>query len=208
MTQDELNEILEAHKKWLGGEEGGVRANLHGADLRSLNLSNANLIFANLQGVNLHNANLHNAYLNCSNLSDANLSSTDLLNAKLEFANLKGSNLSGAKGILSAIDYMKLNFERVDDGYIVYKTFGEQHTPPKNWEIKSGSILTENVNFDRTEICGCGINVAPLEWVREICGGEVWRCLIRWEWLPGVCVPYNTNGQIRCERVELLEVVQ
>lgn len=26
MTQDELNEILEAHKKWLGGEEGGVRA--------------------------------------------------------------------------------------------------------------------------------------------------------------------------------------
>lgn len=28
------------------------------------------------------------------------------------------------------------------------------------------------------------------------------------EWLPGVCVPYNTDGKIRCERVELLEVVK
>lgn len=50
--------------------------------------------------------------------------------------------------------------------------------------------------------------VKLLKWVRGRYNGDIWRCLIRWEWLPGVCVPYNTNGKIRCERVELLEVVK
>ena len=33
MTQEELKEILDAHKKWLAGEEDGRRADLSGADL-------------------------------------------------------------------------------------------------------------------------------------------------------------------------------
>lgn len=248
MTQNELDKILDAHQKWLKGEEGGVCADLRSvdlsgadlgyadlssADLRSVNLhgvdlSRVHLSYANLRHANLSGAYLRGAYLNCDNLycadmSDTNLefasleytdlrytnlSGANLLGAKLHGADLKGSNLSGAKGVLSAIDYMKVNFERVDDGYIVYKTFGEQYTSPKNWEIRPGAVLTENVNFDRTEDCGCGINVATLEWARENCDGEVWRCLIRWEWLCGVCVPYCTDGKIRCERVELLEVVK
>lgn len=248
MTQDELDKILDAHQKWLKGEEGGVCAdlksvdlsgadlghvNLSGADLRSVNLHGVNLSRVNLFQTNLRSANLSSAYLrgaclNTDNLHYANLSDTNLEFASLEYtdlrytnlrganllganlkgADLKGSNLSGAKGVLSAIDYMKVNFERVDDGYIVYKTFGEQYTSPENWVIRPKAVLTENVNFDRTENCGCGINVAPLEWVRENCDGEVWRCLIRWEWLCGVCVPYCTDGKIRCERVELLEVVK
>lgn len=32
-TQEELNKILELHKKWLEGEDGGVRANLEYANL-------------------------------------------------------------------------------------------------------------------------------------------------------------------------------
>lgn len=238
MTQDELDKILEAHKKWLNGDKDGVRANLHGAFLSNVNLFDANLSDADLScvyfcGVDLpstclRGADLHGAYLNSidlnhadlsyanlenttltrTNLCCANLSGANLTDADLRYADIKDSNLSGAKGLLSVIDYMKLNFERVDDGYIVYKTFGGQYTPPESWEIKPGSVLTENVNFDRTEDCGCGINVAPLEWVRVIYSGEIWRCLIRWEWLCGVCVPYNTDGKIRCERVELLEVVK
>lgn len=238
MTQDELDKILEAHKKWLNGEKGGVRANLHGtflrnvilynADLSDVDLSCAYLCGVDLPSVCLRGADLHGAYLNGidlnhadlsytnlewttltrTNLSYANLSGANLTGADLRHADIKGSNLSGAKGLLSVIDYMKLNFERVDDGYIVYKTFGRQYTPPESWEIKLGSVLTENVNFDRTEDCGCGINVAPLEWVRTVYGGEIWRCLIRWEWLCGVCVPYNTDGKIRCEKIELLEIVK
>lgn len=34
MKQEELQKILDAHKKWINGEEGGARANLNGADLR------------------------------------------------------------------------------------------------------------------------------------------------------------------------------
>ena len=33
ITLEELNEILENHRKWLNDEEGGVRANLDGANL-------------------------------------------------------------------------------------------------------------------------------------------------------------------------------
>ena len=42
-TVDELKIILENHAKWLRGEEGGVRADLHDANLRGANLRNANL---------------------------------------------------------------------------------------------------------------------------------------------------------------------
>ena len=124
-----------------------------------------------------------------------------------EKANLSMSDLSGANGLIRAIDYMSEHFERTDDGYIAYKTFGPNYVPPKSWEVESGSVISENVLQDRCCECGCGINVAPLNWVRGKYTGEIWKVLIRWEWLCGVCVPYNTDGKIRCERVELLEIV-
>lgn len=48
MKQEELQEILEAHKKWINGKDGGARANLRGADLRRAYLRGANLRGANL----------------------------------------------------------------------------------------------------------------------------------------------------------------
>ena len=128
--------------------------------------------------------------------------------ADLRCANLSCADLSGAKGLINAINYMEAHFERTDDGYIAYKTFGAMYAAPKAWEIKPGSIISENANMCRADECGCGINVAPLEWVRKNYKGEIWKVLIRWEWLVGVCVPYNTDGKIRCERVELVEVVK
>lgn len=198
MKKDVLDKILNTHKKWLKGEDGGIRANL----------IRANLSYVDLRDADLRDANLSRANLSCVDLRDANLSRADLSGAYLSCASLKGTNLSGAKGVLSATDYMQYKFGRTNDGYIVYKTFGGSYTASGKWEIKPGSVLTENVNFNRAENCGCGINVAPLEWVRGHYNGDIWRCLIRWEWLPGVCVPYNTDGQIRCERVELLSIVR
>ena len=43
MTRTELLEILERHRKWLAGEDGGEYASLCGADLRYANLSGADL---------------------------------------------------------------------------------------------------------------------------------------------------------------------
>lgn len=147
----------------------------------------------------------------------ANLRGTDLSRDDLRGANLRGADLCGvdlceadlsmAKNLLSAITYIKDNFETINEGIIVYKTFGGTCNPPEEWIIQSGSILSENCNMNRTDSCGCGINVAPIEWVKKSYSGDIWKCLIRWEWLCGVCVPYNTDGKIRCEMLELIEVV-
>ena len=53
MTQTELSEILERHRKWLVGEGGGQRADL----------SEANLRYADLRGADLCGANLYNCCL-------------------------------------------------------------------------------------------------------------------------------------------------
>lgn len=194
MTKEELDEILSKHKKWLSHDSGGERANLCGADLIEADLSGADLRGANLSGANLRGANL----------SWADLSGADLIVADLSWA-----DLSGAKGLLPAANYMEAHFERVEAGYIAYKTFGGLYAPPKTWKIEPGAVIEETVNFDRCATCGSGINVAPLEWVRkEYPTGAIWKVLIRWEWLCGVCVPYKTDGKIRCEKVELLEVVR
>ena len=181
MTKDKLDEVLKSHRLWLTGD-GGAMANLRGANLRGADLIGANLRDANLIGANLRDANLNGA-----NLIDA--------------------NLSGAKGLLQTSDFMASNFERTPDGYIAYKTFNGQYKAPDAWEIKPGSIIEETVNFDRCTECGSGINVAPLKWARKNQKGEIWKVLIRWEWMCGVCIPYNTDGKIRCEHVELVEVV-
>ena len=198
MTKERLAEILAKHRAWLNDEDGGKRADLIGASLIGANLREANLREANLRGANLSGADLNWADLSGANLSGANLSG----------ANLSGANLSEAKGLLSAENYMEAHFERVEAGYIAYKTFGGLYVPPKTWKIEQGAIISEVVNPDRCTTCGSGINVAPLEWVRkEYPTGAIWKVLIRWEWLCGVCVPYMTGGKIRCERVELLETV-
>ena len=42
ISKHELNEILKRHKKWLGGEANGERADLQFADLYGVNLTNVN----------------------------------------------------------------------------------------------------------------------------------------------------------------------
>ena len=71
MKQEELNSILELHRKWLYDEEGGKRANLCGANLYGANLCGANLYGANLRGANLYGANLRDANLYGANLRGA-----------------------------------------------------------------------------------------------------------------------------------------
>ena len=147
-------------------------------------------------------------YLSDADLSGANLRRADLSDADLRRADLSGANLSGSQGLLDAINYMEANFERTDEGYIVYKSFNENYSAPDSWKIEPGEIIEETVNCDSTTECGCGINVAPLEWVRRNGRNQPYKLLIRWEWLPGVVVPYNTDGKIRCSKAQILEAVE
>ena len=78
MTQEELNLVIEKHKKWLDDEPGGERAflsdeDLHGKDLCNANLCDANLRNTDLRGANLSYANLRGASLHGADLRGANL---------------------------------------------------------------------------------------------------------------------------------------
>ena len=187
-------------------------SNLRCADLSGSNLRSADLRSADLSGSNLRSADLSGSDLSGSNLRSADLSGSNLSGSNLRSADLSGSNLSGSNGIMSAIAFMDAHFERTPDGFIAYKTFGSSYSPNSNWKIEPGSVLTEVVNPDRTCDCGCGINVAPLGWVKDNAtnGGRlsIWKVLIRWEWLMGVVVPFGSDGKVRCEKVELIEVVK
>ena len=61
MTFEDLQKVLEAHKKWLLGEAGGQKADLKGVDLFGVNLANVNLMAADLQGAALKRALLWSA---------------------------------------------------------------------------------------------------------------------------------------------------
>ena len=101
MTKEELDKVLESHKKWLHGNCCGKRADLCGADLSGANLYGADLYGADLcgadlSGASLYGADLHGAYLICANLCGANLRDATLYDATLYGANLSGADLRGA----------------------------------------------------------------------------------------------------------------
>ena len=93
---EKLDKILKDHVKWLYNKEGGKRADLTSANLRSADLSGANLRSANLRSADLSCANLRSADLSCANLRSADLSCANLSGANLRGADLSGADLSGA----------------------------------------------------------------------------------------------------------------
>ena len=78
ISAEKLQEIIESHGRWLRNAEGGERADLRSADLSG----------ANLGGANLRSADLSDAYLGGANLRSADLSGANLGGAYLSGANL------------------------------------------------------------------------------------------------------------------------
>ena len=85
ISQEELEDILKKHKKWLNNQNGGERANLIDADLSYLNFKKVDLRCAKMTSVNLTHADLTDTVLKNADLTDTNLA----------FANLKRANLKG-----------------------------------------------------------------------------------------------------------------
>ena len=185
-----------------------TKADLSYADLSSANLSSADLRYANLSYASLSSADLSSADLRYADLSSADLSYANLRSANLSSADLRYANLSYAKNLLSQTQYIKDNFKKSKNGIIVYKTFGEINAPNDTWMIKPKSILEEVVSPCRTIDCACGINVGTLAWVKSNTIKEIWQCLIRWEWMVGVVVSYNTDGKIRTEKLQLIKKIK
>lgn len=98
ITQEEFDEIIKKHQKWLDGEPDGECADLSYTDLRevdykikenaycsNLNLSHANLKLANLSGCCLGFVNF-----TAANLTGADLSNTVLWQTNFRYAYCKG----------------------------------------------------------------------------------------------------------------------
>ena len=119
MNAKDLAETLKLHKKWLGGEKEGIRAdlcgaNLSGADLSGANLREADLSVADLSGADLSEADLSEADLSVADLCGANLSGADLREADLRGADLRVADLSGAdlrEANLSGADLREANID-------------------------------------------------------------------------------------------------
>ena len=175
------------------------RSNLGGA-----NLSGANLSEANLRGADLREADLIGADLGGADLSGANM-----FGANLRGANLSGANLSGAN-MFSQADWIRKNFNPNDsgEGMTVFKDVKSTFfSKPDSWDFKEGEYIEEVCNANATDMCGCGVSFATMDWLKKNSSNEIWQCLIEWVDLVGVCVPYNTDGKARCSRLKLIKKI-
>lgn len=66
MTQNEIDKILGNHKKWLAGEDGGIRAYLWNTDFRGAHLRDAYLRRADFLGADFRDAYLRGANIDYS----------------------------------------------------------------------------------------------------------------------------------------------
>jgi|SRR6185312_4814927 len=199
VDQQELKNILDLHRKWVCGEDGGSRAylsranlsgaNLSGANLSGANLSGAYLSRANLSGANLRGANLRGANLRGANLSRANLSDADLRDADLSGANLRDANLSEIKKDFFA----RLNLAKTEvDGLYDY--------------LKRGKINGSCYEGECACFCGTIANLRKEDYTALTCGlkpdsnslTERWFLAIQ----PGCTPDWHPIAQVTAEWIE------
>ena len=142
-----------------------------------------------------------------ANLRSANLRSADLSGANLSGADLRSANLSGSEGLLSPREFMDANFQKDESGYIVFKGIGNTaYSLPDRWKIAPGEYLTEVVNTNRGDDCGCGVNFGTREWIENnYQRSTLWECRIKFEDACTIIVPFITTGKARCERLLLIK---
>jgi len=186
---------------------------LRGADLRRADLRGARLCRANLCDVDLRDSRLRGADLRDSRLCRADLRDVDLRDSRLRGANLCDANLchanlSNTKEFILSKKYLS-QFKKNGKGIIVYKGIGNTvFQVPTYWEIKAKKYLEEIVNPDRGTMCGCGVNFGTLDWIKkEYPNSEIWECVIHFEDLADVIVPFGTDGKARCARLQLIKKI-
>jgi uncharacterized protein YjbI with pentapeptide repeats len=157
-TAEEIKEILELHRKWRFGEDGGSRANLRGADLCGADLCGADLCGADLCGANLRGANLCDANLRDANLCGANLCGADLCGANLCGANLCDANLCGA-------NLMNLTGNRLHVKTIALEKYTITYTAVYLQIGCQRHTFEEWMNFDDEKIGN--MDLSALEWWKK-----------------------------------------
>ena len=96
LSQQELDEVLDKHEKFVNNQRDGERAQLGMHDLSYLDMAGRNLSRAELTGGILNYCNLEGAKMDDVILLAADLRFTNMVDAQLNHADLRGTCLAGA----------------------------------------------------------------------------------------------------------------
>ena len=169
-ARDELQSVLDLHRKWLYSEEGGRRADLSGADLSGADLSGADLRGAYLSGAYLSGAK--NAELACAMtvivpdgeivgwkkvvVADKDGMRVGAAIAKLRIpADAERSNASGRKCRASKAEVIDIEpLCEVPDG----ATYRSSHKPSFQYSVGATVEPTAPFDPDRWNECASGIH--------------------------------------------------
>ncbi len=176
--------------------------NYEDCDFRSSRFENADFSWCKILSCNFSDATFKESSFNRSECLNCDFTDVEFVDT-----NLDGIDLSRSK-LPNQLDYLKENFEFTKKGLICYKTIGEHYRPNPNWKIAPGEYIEETVLTDRTNECGCGINVGTAKYV--FCNSsiqEIWVCLIEFQDFIDLVVPFNSCGKIRAGRVKLLKTI-
>ena len=105
MTSEEIEKVLDLHKKWCNNGQNGKKADLSRADLSRANLREADLCGADLREADLRGADLRWANLRGADLREANLREADLREADLHKADLREADLRKANLYEANLDF-------------------------------------------------------------------------------------------------------
>lgn len=123
--------------------------NLSRAELRAVNLRDANLYYANLERADLWLADLSNANLSFANLKNADLGSADLERAWLYSAELDDADLEGAdlrKADLSGASLLRADLDGAD---LTEATYDEYTVWPGGFDpVKAGAVFESSGQQD------------------------------------------------------------
>ncbi len=95
LSQDELDQILDLHEKWLRGEKGGKRADLRDKDLSYLDMSNRDLSHIDFVRSNLDYADMSNSNAISCKFMGASMDGTRVISACFYDSDFRFSYISG-----------------------------------------------------------------------------------------------------------------
>jgi len=185
-TQEELKNVLDLHKKWVSGDDGGCRAVLRGAVLRNAVLSGADLSGADLSGAVLRDAALSRAYLRNAVLSGADLSGADLSRA---------INMVKVMGVEPGNTYWK----RFNAGLCNHKY---------QFRVGLNCLLDDEVfASNERELCSYpGFHFASRSWCAANYPYRPLEARIRIPEDAQINEPWATDGKASADKIEILQV--
>ena len=210
ISVEELNEILEKHKIWLRGEEGGERADLWDTDLRGFDLIDINLSGADLRNSDLGDANLMYADLKYADLKYTDLSYTNLSDADLRGADLRGANLMGANLSNTNLSDTNLSDTDLSDANLMGANLSDTDISDADlrgtnlWDTDLSNTNLKNV---KTNINTIGYNLACPEEGSFIGYKRASGCMVKLLILDDAKRSSATTYKCRCDKAKVLDII-